>query len=123
MVHRVIPLIVVYGVPVVQPGGGSGGAPPPCDRLVELSLVAAALASAVLAEAVVKLIHALGGYTMLPLPTGASPLRQLPWHIRLTADGVLGVFGANFQSPPTRWALVFAVLHLVGVALVAWRCC
>ena len=57
-----------------------------------------------LAEAVVKLIHALAGYTMLPLPTGASPLGQLPWHIRLTADGVLGVFGANFQGPPTGWA-------------------
>ncbi|HEX5303040.1 MAG TPA: hypothetical protein VFW50_39210 [Streptosporangiaceae bacterium] len=86
----------------------------------ELSLVAAALGSAVLAEAVVKLIHALGGYTMLPLPTGASPIGQLPRHIRLTTDGILGVFGANFQGPPTGWDLVFAVLHLMSVALVIW---
>jgi hypothetical protein len=117
----VIPLIVVYGVRVVQAWRQLGWRPAALRTAwFELSLVAAALGSAVLAEVVVKLIHALGGYTMLPLPTGASPIGQLPWHIRLTADGVLGVFGANFQGPPTGWNLVFAVLHLVGVALVAW---
>ena len=116
-----IPLIVVCGVRAVLAWRQLAWRPAALRTTwFELSLVAAALGSAVLAEALVKLIHALGGYTMLPLPTGASPIGQLPWHVRLTTDGVLGVFGANFQGPPTGWELVFAVLHLVGVVLVIW---
>jgi hypothetical protein len=86
----------------------------------EISLAAAAVLSYPASEIFVKLIHALGGYTVLPVGTGLAGLGQLPTHVRLATDGVLGLYGANFQGPPHGWDLAFAVLHLVGVALAIW---
>ena len=86
----------------------------------EISLAVAAVLSYPVTEIVVKLIHALGGYTVLPVGTGLASPGQLPTHIRLATDGILGLYGANFQGPPHGWDLVFAILHLVGVALAIW---
>jgi hypothetical protein len=41
-----------------------------------------------------------------------------PKHAWVTAEGLLALFGAKPQGPAP--ALAFAVLHLAGVALVAW---
>jgi hypothetical protein len=86
----------------------------------EVSLAVAAVISYPLTTLVVKVVHALGGYTVLPVGTGLAAPSQLPLHIRLATDGVLGLYGANFQGPPTGLNLVFAILHLVGVALAIW---
>ena len=86
----------------------------------EISLAAAAVLSYPAADVVVKLIHAAGGYTVLPVGTDLASLGKLPTHIRLATDGVLGLYGANFQGPPSGLNLAFAVLHLVGVALAIW---
>jgi hypothetical protein len=86
----------------------------------DISLAVAAVLSYPVTELVVKLIHALGGYTVLPVGTGLAGLGQLPTHVRLATDGVLGLYGANFQGPPHGWDLAFASLHLVGVALAIW---
>ena len=86
----------------------------------EIWLAVAAVLSYPASEIFVKLIHALGGYTVLPVGTGLASLGQLPTHVRLGTDGVLGLYGANFQGPPHGWDLAFAILHLVGVALAIW---
>jgi hypothetical protein len=86
----------------------------------EVSLAVAAVLSVPLSDIVVKLIHAIGGYTILPVATQLAAPGALPLHVRLATDGVLGLFGANFQGPPTGLNLVFAILHLTGVALAIW---
>jgi hypothetical protein len=86
----------------------------------EVSLAVAALASVPLADVFVKVIGALGGYTVLPVATQLASPSALPLHIRLATDGVLGLYGANFQGPPTGLNLAFAIIHLVGVALAIW---
>jgi hypothetical protein len=86
----------------------------------EVSLAVAAVLSVPLSDVFVKLIHAIGGYTILPVATQLASPGALPLHVRLATDGVLGLFGASFQGPPTGLALVFAILHLVGVALAIW---
>jgi hypothetical protein len=86
----------------------------------ELSLAVAAVISVPLSDVIVKLIHAIGGYTILPVATQLAGPAAWPLHIRLATDGVLGLYGANFQGPPTGLNLAFAIVHLVGVALAIW---
>ena len=87
---------------------------------LEIWLAIAALVSIEAADLVVRIVHALGGYTVLPVGTGLASIGQLPTHFRLATDGVLGLYGANFQGPPHGVDLAFAILHLVGVALAIW---
>ena len=86
----------------------------------EISLAVAAVLSYPATSVIVRIIHALGGYTVLPVGTDLASPGKLPLHIRLATDGVLGLYGANFQGPPTGLNLFFAILHLVGVALAIW---
>jgi hypothetical protein len=86
----------------------------------EVAVAVAAVLSVPVSDIAVKLIHAIGGYTVLPVATQLAAPSALPLHIRLATDGVLGLYGANFQGPPTGLNLVFAILHLVGVALAIW---
>jgi hypothetical protein len=86
----------------------------------EISLAIAAVLSYPFSEMVVRLIHAAGGYTILPVDTGVASAGVLPAHFRLTGGGVLGLFGASFLYRPHGWNLAFAILHLAGVALAIW---
>jgi hypothetical protein len=89
----------------------------------ELSLSAAAILSVPATAGAAAAIHALGGYTVLPMSSGLARVGQLPAHLVLAADGVLGLFGASFQNAPHGWAMAFAVLHIAGIALAAWGLC
>jgi len=52
--------------------------------------------------------------------TTFAGLATLPHHLKLTAEGLLAIFGADFFSGPlSRPALAFAALHLIGVAVAA----
>jgi hypothetical protein len=135
----VVPLVLVCLVRALRSwraaylGGGPSAGMPWRDMLrlawrpaglrvawYEISLAAAAVLSYPVTSVVVKIIHALGGYTVLPVGTGLAPVGKLPLHIRLATDGVLGLYGANFQGPPAGLNLFFAILHLAGVALAIW---
>jgi hypothetical protein len=130
LITGVIPLILVCGVRALRTWHGTmswrdmprQAWRPAGLRAVwyEVSLAVAAVLSVPLASAFVKVIHALGGYTVLPVATQLASPSALPLHIRLATDGVLGLYGANFQGPPTGVSLFFAILHLVGVALAIW---
>lgn len=62
----------------------------------DLSLVAAAGLSVVAASVAVKLIGDHGGYSVLAVPTGLATTGMMPGHVWLAAEGVLGVYGADF---------------------------
>ena len=83
-------------------------------RWYELSLAVAAIAAQGLASLAGRLIQAY----LHPLPYQLAPVHTWPKHAWLTAKGLLALFGAKPEGPPAAFA--FALLHLAGVALVAW---
>ena len=85
----------------------------------ETSLAAAAVVSVGLARAASALIRLSGGFAVLPVPISFPGLAALPHNLKLTAEGLLVIFGADFTGPLSRPALAFAALHLIGVAAVA----
>jgi hypothetical protein len=84
----------------------------------ELSLAAAALAAAAASEGIDRLIHAAGGYYLHQVPYRLAPAAAWPHHLRVTVQGVLALFGANLTGLPSGPAVVFAVIHLAGLAAV-----
>jgi len=89
-------------------------------RVFELQLAVAALASAVAADLIVKLIRHLGGYVTAPLQTVFAPSALWPAHLALTAEGLLGIYGADFTGTRLSVTAALAVLHLAGLTLAAW---
>jgi len=117
----VIPMIIVCGlragVKARRYAGRERGSGLPW---AEVSLAAAAIVSVGLARAAAALIRLGGGFALKPVTTTFAGLATLPDHLKLTAEGLLAIFGADFFSGPlSRPALAFAVLHLIGVAAVA----
>src|SRR6266568_7922305 len=84
----------------------------------ELSLAVAAIVAQGLASVIDRLVRARGGFFLHPVPYQLAPVHTWPKHAWVTAEGLLALFGAKPQGPAP--ALAFAVLHLAGVALVAW---
>jgi hypothetical protein len=82
----------------------------------EVSLAAVGIVSFGAAELVVAVIKHVGGYTSLPLPSKLTSLGSLPLHLRLTVEGTLNLYGADFLGL-SGWARAAALVHLVGVAL------
>lgn len=109
----VAPLIVVCAVRALRAWRSS----PRGEIWFEVSLALAAAVSVGLSDLFVRVVGALGGYTVLPVGTQLASPHALPQHFRLATDGVLGLFGANFQGPLSGWNLVFAIVHLAGVAV------
>jgi hypothetical protein len=87
-------------------------------RWYEVSLAAAAILAYGLAALVSRLLRASGGFVVHPLGYQLAPVHTWPKHAWVTGEGLLALFGAKPQGPAAEMA--FAVLHLAGVALVAW---
>jgi hypothetical protein len=83
----------------------------------EFALAAAAVVSAMAAEAAGKALAGLGGFQAAPLKFLPSPL--IGTHLRLTGWGILELFGANFTGISGAAAIFFAVVHVAGLALAA----
>lgn len=93
---------------------------PARDRAYELGLAAAAIISIGAADAVVKIIRQLGGYTTAPLNATFAPSASWPAHLALAAEGVLGLYGADVTHQTLGLVTAIAVIHLAGLALAAW---
>ena len=52
------------------------------------------------------------------MPYQLAPVHTWARHAWVTGKGLLALFGAKPEGPPA--AMAFALLHLAGVALVAW---
>ena len=89
----------------------------------ELSLAAAAIASAGAARLAALLIRGAGGYRVWPPGSRLAGTWSLLYQNAVLAyRGVLGLFGADLggQRGPE---VFFAAVHLVGVAMVGWALC
>jgi len=86
----------------------------------ELGLAAAAIISVGLADLAVKAVRHLGGFTGAPLNTTLAPSAAWPAHLALTAEGILGLFGADVTGRTLGFATALALIHLAGLALAAW---
>ncbi len=89
----------------------------------ELSLALAALAALVVGLKAPALINALGGYSIMPAPHTLAPLSELPTRFRITGQGLLLLFGADFFGLRTGLSYCLVLLHLAGVTLAAWAVC
>ena len=88
-------------------------------RQFELCLGAAAVAAAVVSQGIVRLIHALGGYTLHTVTFTIEPASKWAGQVAGTWRGLLLLFGADYQGLPPGHDRDFALLHLARVALVA----
>ncbi len=70
-----------------------------------------------------RLIVRLGGFTLLGLSTHLAKVSSLPNNFRLTGQGVLALYGADFFDMPFGLQMIIALLHLVGVILAGWAVC
>ena len=122
-----LPVVLVCAVRVIQGlagvPGGAGGLRGRLrhalsTRRFELYLAAAAVASAVASAAVVRLIHAAGGYTLHAVTFAFEPASKWPSQVVSTWRGLLVLFGASYTGLAGHDRDV-ALLHLVGLALAA----
>ena len=90
---------------------------------IDAGLLAAAAASAVLATAVLSLIHHAGGFRVAPTHPMFTTSAQLPHNVSLTVESVLALFGADFFGLPLGVTAAVALLHLTGLILAGWACC
>jgi hypothetical protein len=124
LVVGIVPLVAVCGMRVLR---AVGSARPPDRRAAlqaswyEVSLAAAAILAYGLADLVNRLLSVSGGFILHPLGYQLAPLHTWAKHAWVTGEGLLALFGAKPQGPAVE--LIFALLHLVGVALVAWAIC
>jgi hypothetical protein len=114
LIVAVVPLALVCALRICR---GLVRREPLTSRWYEVSLAVAAVASAGAAWLAVRVIGRLSGYAVSPLPIALAALRAIPAHLRLTADGVLVMYGADFSGLHPGVAAAFAVVHLVGLAL------
>jgi hypothetical protein len=89
----------------------------------EAGLAAAGLASVGILVLTGRVLGRLGGYSLIPLGTHLAKWWGLAKHFRLTAEGLLGLYGADFRHAPLGPQTGIAVLHLAGLALAVWALC
>ena len=125
LVVGIVPLVAVCAMRVARElslarrRGGPGWARASLSaRWYELSLAVAAILAEGLASVISRLLRASGGFLLHPVPYQLAPVHTWPKHAWVTGEGLLALFGAKPQGPAA--ALAFALLHLAGVALVAW---
>jgi hypothetical protein len=89
----------------------------------ELSLLAASLASVGIASLVVEAITRHGGFALTTLVAQFANAAALPKNFWLTAEGVLGLYGADFFGLPFGIQAAIALVHLAGLAVATWALC
>ena len=141
LITGVAPMVIVCGVRAAvklwhrrpessapgssAPGSSAPGSSAPGTKAprvwprTEISLAVAAIVSVGLARVATALIRHSGGFRVRPVPTAFAGLAALPHHLQLTAEGLLGLFGADFLDSRSRPDLAFAALHLIIVAAAA----
>ncbi len=89
----------------------------------ELGLVVAAVAGAVTAGRIIKLIKDSGGFLLNPVNNQLAWFDTLPHNALETLQGVLVLFGANFPGHQIGLIAAIGLLHLIGIGLVLWAVC
>ncbi len=113
----ILPIVVVCGIRVIR--AVLADRPLAAVRF-EASLAAAGIASVGIALLALRVLGHLHGYKLIPLGTNLAKVSGLARHFRLTGEGLLGLYGADFVHAPLGVQTALAVLHLAGLALAAW---
>ncbi len=113
-----LPVVVMCCIRVRQAAGQQHGLGR--EQRYDISLAIAAAASVPAAVIAVKAISALGGYTVLQQRFGIMSPGSWWLNLRLTAEGILSLYGADFDSHSTGLFLFAAVMHFIGLGLAAW---
>lgn len=130
LVIGIVPLVAVCAVrvsgAVIAARRSDGGSPGWLGtslraRRYEVFLAAAAILAYGAASLVNRLLRASGSFMLHPVGYKLAPPHTWLHHARVTGQGLLALFGAKPQGPAIEMA--FAVVHLAGVALVAWAIC
>jgi hypothetical protein len=90
------------------------------EHWFDLALAGWAIISVVVADAAEKALRYFGGYVVAPVDTVAAPSADWPGHLALAAEGVLGLFGADFTSHRLGMVTALAAFHLAGLSLALW---
>ncbi|MGO9078345.1 MAG: hypothetical protein ACLQDY_04810 [Streptosporangiaceae bacterium] len=109
----VLPLLVVCAVRMYRRRGPLAG------QWYELSLIGAALASVIISQVVLDAVRQAGGFLVKTPYAAFASASALSVEIWIKIQAVLSVFGANFLGLPFGEKALFALIHLVGVILVA----
>jgi hypothetical protein len=118
LVVAVIPLAAVCAIRVYR--GLVLRGTPLAALWFEVSLIAAGAVAAGLATLVLRVIGHLGGFVLLAPVQGLVKAAHVGLHLRLAAEGVLALFGADVLGHPQGAEAVIVWFHLLGVGLVAW---
>jgi hypothetical protein len=89
----------------------------------EVALLAAGVAAAGISILGLRVIGRLGGFVLLPRARHLAHATVIPDHLRLAAEGVLQLYGADVFARPLGVQTAIVWFHLVGVGLVAWAVC
>ncbi len=117
----IIPLAAVCAVRVYR--GLVVGGQRLAAQWFELSLIAAGLAAAGISTLVLRGISRIGGFVLLPRARHLASAAVIPDHLRLAAEGVLALFGADVFGHPQGAEALIVAFHLLGAGLVAWAVC
>jgi hypothetical protein len=116
----VVPIVLVCGIRIFR--AVLADRPLTAVRF-EAGLAAAGIASVGISLLVARVLGRVGGYSLIPLGTHLAKWWGLAKHLRLTGDGLLGLYGADFIHAPLGPQTGIALLHLAGLGLAAWALC
>jgi hypothetical protein len=111
----VLPLAVVCAVRVIR--AVVAEKQPAKSQWYPLSLGAAALAGGFAGQLALRLIESHGGFSTWAPIAKIAPPGALPHHLRVAAEGLLLLGGADTVGRPGTASTAFLLLHLVGVVL------
>jgi hypothetical protein len=89
----------------------------------DAGLLVAAAASVAAAAGITELIRRSGGYVVYPVSAVLATAGALPGHLRVAAQSVLALYGANAGGVPLGLAMAATLLHVAGVVLAGWAFC
>ncbi|HEX6521918.1 MAG TPA: hypothetical protein VF070_18210 [Streptosporangiaceae bacterium] len=112
----VIPLAVVCAFRAYRAFARGEGA----AARFEVAVGAAGVAATGLAWLIDVAISHAGGFALTTLITRFASGASMPENLWLTVEGVLGLYGADFNGLPSAAQAVIAVLHLTGLGLAIW---
>jgi hypothetical protein len=116
-----VPLLLVCAIRVYRAVVVLGR--PLAAQWFEVSLFVGGILALGVSLLIGRLIVRLGGFTLLGLTTHLAKVSALPNTFRLTGQGVLALYGADFFDMPFGPQMIIALLHLVGVILAGWAVC
>ena len=116
-----VPLLLVCAIRVYRAVVILGR--PLAAQWFEVSLFVGGIVALGVSLLIGRLMVRLGGFTLLGLSTHLAKVSALPNNFRLTGQGVLALYGADFFDMPFGLQMIIALLHLVGVILAGWAVC